>query len=141
MGYVHRSAAEPGTVVEVSSAPATVARLRSAVEARMKIYTKTGDGGETGLVDGSRVRKDHARVAAFGDVDELNAVVGVARAHAGDELSQLLEGVQRDLFAIGAQVADPGAQVASRKEKAALAAERSSPSSAPSTRARPRCRR
>ncbi len=90
----------------------------------MKIYTKTGDGGETGLVDGSRVRKDHARVAAFGDVDELNAGVGVARTHADDALSQLLEAVQRDLFAIGAQVADPRAQVASRKEKAALAAER-----------------
>ena len=90
----------------------------------MKIYTKTGDGGETGLVDGSRIRKDHARVAAFGDVDELNAGLGVARTHADEELSPLLEGVQRDLFAIGAQVADPRAQVASRKEKAALAASR-----------------
>jgi cob(I)alamin adenosyltransferase len=90
----------------------------------MKIYTKTGDGGETGLVDGSRVRKDHPRVAAFGDVDEVNAVVGVARTHADPELSALLEGVQRDLFAIGAQIADPRAQVASRKEKAALAAGR-----------------
>jgi len=90
----------------------------------MKIYTKTGDGGETGLVDGSRVRKDHPRVAAFGDVDELNAFVGVACTQADAELSQLLDGVQRDLFAIGAQIADPRAQVASRKEKAALAADR-----------------
>lgn len=90
----------------------------------MKIYTKTGDGGETGLVDGSRIRKDHARVAAYGDVDELNAGIGVARTHADEELSQLLDGVQRDLFAIGAQIADPRAQVASRKEKAALAAGR-----------------
>jgi cob(I)alamin adenosyltransferase len=90
----------------------------------MKIYTKTGDGGETGLVDGSRIRKDHVRVAAFGDVDELNAAIGVARTHAGEELSQLLDGAQRDLFAIGAQIADPRAQVASRKEKAALAAGR-----------------
>jgi cob(I)alamin adenosyltransferase len=90
----------------------------------MKIYTKTGDGGETGLVDGSRVRKDHARVAAFGDVDELNAAIGVARTLADEALSQLLDGAQRDLFAIGAQVADPRAQVASRKEKAALGAER-----------------
>jgi len=90
----------------------------------MKIYTKTGDGGETGLGDGSRVRKDHARVAAFGDVDELNASIGVARTHGDEELSQLLDGVQRDLFAIGAQIADPRAQVASRKEKAALAAGR-----------------
>jgi len=90
----------------------------------MKIYTKTGDGGETSLVDGSRIRKDHARVAAFGDVDELNASIGVARTHADEELAPLLDGVQRDLFAIGAQVADPRAQVASRKEKAALAASR-----------------
>jgi cob(I)alamin adenosyltransferase len=90
----------------------------------MKIYTKTGDGGETSLVDGSRIRKDHARVAAFGDVDELNAGIGAARIHADAELSQLLEGVQRDLFAIGAQIADPRAQVASRKEKAALAPAR-----------------
>lgn len=90
----------------------------------MKIYTKTGDGGETGLVDGSRIRKDHARVAAFGDVDELNAGIGVARTHADEDLSQLLDGVQCDLFAIGAQIADPRAQVASRREKAALAAGR-----------------
>jgi cob(I)alamin adenosyltransferase len=86
----------------------------------MKIYTKTGDGGQTGLVDGSRVPKDHARVAAFGDVDEANAALGLARVHAAPELGALLEGIQRDLFAIGAQVADPRAQVAARKEKAAL---------------------
>jgi cob(I)alamin adenosyltransferase len=86
----------------------------------MKIYTRTGDGGETGLVDGSRVRKDHARVVAFGDVDELNAFLGAARALAEPALSQLLDAVQRDLFAIGAQVADPRARVASRQEKAAL---------------------
>jgi cob(I)alamin adenosyltransferase len=90
----------------------------------MKIYTKTGDGGETGLVDGSRVRKDHPRVAAFGDVDELNASIGVARTLAGEDVSQLLDAVQRDLFAIGAQIADPRARVASRKEKAALAESR-----------------
>ena len=90
----------------------------------MKIYTKTGDGGETGLVDGSRVRKDHPRVAAFGDVDEANAVIGVARTHADEDLSQLLDAVQRDLFAIGAQIADPRAQVAAKKEKAALAPAR-----------------
>jgi len=90
----------------------------------MKIYTKTGDGGETSLVDGSRVRKDHARVAAFGDVDELNAAIGVVSTLADTELGLHLDGVQRDLFAIGAQIADPRAQVASRKEKAALAAAR-----------------
>ena len=90
----------------------------------MKIYTRTGDAGETSLVDGSRVRKDDARVSAFGDVDELNASIGVAVAQAGPDLAQLLDGVQRDLFAIGAQVADPRAQVAARKEKAALGAGR-----------------
>lgn len=87
----------------------------------MKVYTKTGDGGETGLIDGSRVRKDHARVAAYGDVDELNAVLGVVKAHARDaELTALLHDVQQDLFALGAQLADPKAKVASRKAKAAL---------------------
>jgi cob(I)alamin adenosyltransferase len=86
----------------------------------MKIYTKTGDSGQTGLVDGSRVAKDHARVAAFGDVDELSAAIGMARVHADPDLSLLLDAVQRDLFAIGAQVADPRAQIAARKEKAAL---------------------
>ena len=90
----------------------------------MKIYTKTGDGGDTSLVDGSRVRKDHARVGAFGDVDELNAAIGMARVHAEADLAGLLDGIQRDLFAIGAQVADPRAQVASRKAKAALGPER-----------------
>ena len=90
----------------------------------MKIYTKTGDGGETSLVDGSRVRKDHARVGAFGDVDELNAAIGMARVHADADLAALLGGIQQDLFAMGAQVADPRAQVASRKAKAALAPER-----------------
>ena len=90
----------------------------------MKIYTKTGDVGETSLVDGSRVRKDHARVGAFGDVDELNAAIGVASAQGEGALVELLGGIQRDLFAIGAQVADPRAQVASRKAKAALSPER-----------------
>ncbi|HXG44687.1 MAG TPA: ATP:cob(I)alamin adenosyltransferase, partial [Gemmatimonadales bacterium] len=46
----------------------------------MTIYTRTGDGGETGLFGGGRVPKDHVRVAAYGDVDELNAVLGLARA-------------------------------------------------------------
>lgn len=88
----------------------------------MKIYTRTGDAGETGLVDGSRVFKDDLRVAAYGDVDELNAVLGVVRAHARDAaLEALLLGIQRDLFALGAQLADPSEQVAARKAKAAVA--------------------
>ena len=91
----------------------------------MKIYTKGGDAGETALVDGSRVRKDHARVGAYGDVDELNAAIGVALAQdAAGALGPVLGPIQHDLFAIGAQLADPSARVAARKEKAALPAER-----------------
>jgi len=74
----------------------------------MKIYTRTGDQGETGLFGGGRVPKDHARVAAYGDVDELNAVLGVARATAPDAaFDPLLETVQRDLFSIGGYLATP----------------------------------
>lgn len=87
----------------------------------MKIYTKTGDTGRTALIGGSRVPKDHLRVAAYGEVDELCAVLGVATAQAGGAtLDALLHHVQRDLFAIGAQLADPKARVASRKAKAAV---------------------
>ena len=90
----------------------------------MKIYTKGGDGGLTGLGDGSRVGKDHARVAAYGDVDELNAALGVAAAHATDTaVLELLTAVQRDLFAVGAQLADPRPGGAARA-KAALAPDR-----------------
>ncbi len=74
----------------------------------MKIYTRTGDGGETGLFGGGRVRKDHPRVAAYGDVDELNSILGVVRATAPTEFfDQLLEAVQRDLFSIGGHLATP----------------------------------
>ena len=75
---------------------------------RMKIYTKTGDTGETGLFGGGRVGKDHARVAAYGDVDELNAALGVARAAPPESFAaDLLEQIQRDLFAVGAELAAP----------------------------------
>lgn len=84
----------------------------------MKIYTRTGDEGETGLVDGSRVGKDSVRVSAYGDVDELNALIGVVLAHSSDaKLGELLRGIQRDLFALGAQLADPKDRVAARKAK------------------------
>jgi cob(I)alamin adenosyltransferase len=88
----------------------------------MKIYTKTGDDGSTGLLGGKRVMKDDARVAAYGEVDELNAALGVVRAHdeADAPLKALLGQVQRDLFALGAQLADPTARVASRKAKSGL---------------------
>jgi len=74
----------------------------------VKIYTKTGDAGETGLLGGPRVRKDHARVAAYGAVDEVNAAIGLCLAlepRGGDR--PLLETIQRDLFAIGAELATP----------------------------------
>lgn len=85
----------------------------------MKLYTRTGDTGETSLFDGTRVRKDDARVAAYGDVDELNAWLGLARASglAGD-LDEAVVEVQRDLFALGAQLADPARKLAPRVEKA-----------------------
>jgi cob(I)alamin adenosyltransferase len=87
----------------------------------MKIYTRTGDAGTTGLIDGSRVSKDDLRVSAYGDVDELNAVIGVIKAHSGDApLNALLHQVQRDLFALGAQLADPEATVGTRKAKASF---------------------
>lgn len=74
----------------------------------MKIYTKTGDAGETGLFGGPRVAKDDARVEAYGAVDELNATLGVARARGGDaEIDGLLAAVQDQLFAVGAELATP----------------------------------
>jgi cob(I)alamin adenosyltransferase len=74
----------------------------------MKIYTKTGDSGDTGLFGGGRVPKNHPRVEAYGDVDELNAAVGMARA-AGPmpRIDEVLVPIQRDLFAIGALLATP----------------------------------
>lgn len=92
----------------------------------MKIYTKTGDSGETGLFGGGRVRKDHPRTTAYGDVDELNSVIGLARATAPVELfDDLLEAVQRDLFAIGGRLATPEPdKVAKAIAKAVLPPER-----------------
>lgn len=74
----------------------------------MRIYTRTGDAGETGLFAGGRVAKDHPRVAAYGDVDELNAALGMAMtlAPAADD-RELLETIQRDLFTIGSELATP----------------------------------
>jgi cob(I)alamin adenosyltransferase len=92
----------------------------------MKIYTRTGDEGETGLFGGGRVSKDHPRVSAYGDVDELNSAIGVARAtqpvHFYDELMQA---IQRDLFAIGGHLATPDPErVEKALEKAELSADR-----------------
>jgi len=73
-----------------------------------KIYTKTGDDGKTGLFGGGRVRKDDSRVAAYGDVDELNAFIGQARSvDMMPRIDEVLAPVQRDLFSIGALLATP----------------------------------
>ncbi len=73
-----------------------------------KIYTKSGDAGDTGLGDGTRVRKDSARVAAYGEVDELNAVVGLVLAHCPKVPDRdLLVRIQNDLFDLGADLCVP----------------------------------
>ncbi len=87
----------------------------------MKIYTRTGDRGETGLFDGTRVSKADPRVDAYGDVDELNAVLGMVRAGGVDaQIAGQIEQLQRDLFALGARLADPRSRIASRVTKATL---------------------
>jgi cob(I)alamin adenosyltransferase len=87
----------------------------------VKIYTKTGDAGETSLFDNSRVSKADARVDAYGEVDELNACLGVARAGPLDaDLAEILDTVQKELFAVGARLADPAARIARRVTKAAV---------------------
>lgn len=87
----------------------------------MKIYTKTGDAGETSLFDGTRVAKTHPRVVAYGEVDELHAALGVAGAHLTDrELAEMVIAVQRDLFALGARLADPAHKIAVRVSKVAI---------------------
>jgi cob(I)alamin adenosyltransferase len=74
----------------------------------MKIYTKTGDRGDTRLFDGTHTRKDDPRVDAYGDVDELNSFIGAAAAWLTDKvLLALLFDIQRDLFSVGAQLANP----------------------------------
>jgi cob(I)alamin adenosyltransferase len=112
---------------------------------RMKIYTKTGDAGETSLFDNSRVSKADARVDAYGEVDEVNACLGAALAAvrlrpAGastlakatadksgqgldDDIASVLTTVQKDLFAVGARLADPSSRIAERVTKAAVTAE------------------
>jgi len=73
-----------------------------------KIYTRTGDDGTTGLVTGERVRKTHARVEAYGTVDETNAALGLARLHTSDEpLAGMLARIQNELFDLGADLATP----------------------------------
>lgn len=74
-----------------------------------KIYTRTGDGGETGLGDGSRARKDRPRIVALGEIDELNSVIGVLLAEPmSEEVRGILESVEHDLFDLGGDVSIPG---------------------------------
>jgi cob(I)alamin adenosyltransferase len=75
-----------------------------------RIYTRTGDGGETGLIGGQRVSKDHLRVEAYGTLDELNSALGAARAVLEDsEVASVVEQIQHSLFALGAEIASPAA--------------------------------
>jgi len=75
-----------------------------------KIYTKTGDKGDTGLGDGSRVAKHDLRVEAYGTVDEANAVIGLARLHVDEVLDIILARIQNDLFDVGADLCTPFAE-------------------------------
>ncbi len=72
-----------------------------------KIYTRTGDDGTSGLVDGSRVSKASALMAAIGDVDEANSLIGVAVVHATGDMRARLTVIQNDLFDLGADIATP----------------------------------
>jgi cob(I)alamin adenosyltransferase len=82
----------------------------------MKIYTRTGDAGETSLLGGKRVSKSSVRVDAYGEVDELNASLGVARAESTPPAIQaMLTAIQRDLFSMSALLADPGGNPSSTK--------------------------
>ena len=84
----------------------------------MKIYTRTGDAGETALFDGRRVAKSDLRVDAYGEVDELNAALGLVLTEALDQdVADALRSIQRDLFAVGGRLADPARKIASRVEK------------------------
>jgi len=90
----------------------------------LKIYTKTGDAGETSLFDNTRVSKADPRVEAYGEVDELNACLGAVRsAGVDEEIGALVESLQKSLFALGARLADPSARIAPRVEKATIGSE------------------
>lgn len=81
-----------------------------------KVYTKTGDSGNTGLVGGERVKKNHVRIESYGDVDEMNSSLGIARCFLQDSedpekerLDGMLHSIQNDLFNLGADLATPPA--------------------------------
>lgn len=86
----------------------------------MKIYTRTGDDGTTGLIGGDRVRKCDKRLDCYGSVDELNAAVGLASVIAPPELLAMLRQVQAELFVIGAYLAAPENDPAAKKHLPAM---------------------
>jgi cob(I)alamin adenosyltransferase len=84
----------------------------------MKIYTKTGDKGETSLFGGKRVPKDALRIEAYGSVDELNSVIGLCRAsNPAHQIDSILEEIQNDLFTLGADLATPHDAASSKQIK------------------------
>ncbi len=90
----------------------------------LNIYTKTGDDGRTGLLGGTRVPKDHPRVEAYGDFDELSALLGLVRARSTDaDLEDLLRAIQADLLALGASLARPDGQEGADAPKARIQKE------------------
>jgi cob(I)alamin adenosyltransferase len=96
-------------------------RTSAPIIPRVKIYTKTGDSGETSLFGKIRLSKADPRVEAYGEVDEFNTCLGVVRSLVVDaDLSQCLEAIQRDLFAVGARLADPSSRIADRVSKAVI---------------------
>lgn len=87
-----------------------------------RIYTRAGDRGDTGLIGGRRVRKDHPRVEAYGAVDELNSQLGIARTLVSDSsVAALLDDIQHRLFDLGAELATPSG--ARSKQRASITAE------------------
>jgi cob(I)alamin adenosyltransferase len=81
-----------------------------------KIYTRTGDAGDTALGDGTRVAKHSSRVAAYGTVDELNATLGMARLQAGGDVDAALARIQNDLFDLGADLCRPNQEADAEAE-------------------------
>jgi len=85
-----------------------------------RIYTRTGDAGQTALGDGSRVAKTDARVEAYGTVDEVNATLGLARQHAEGEMATRIAAIQNDLFDLGADLCTPDMDKDGEREYPAL---------------------
>ncbi len=86
-----------------------------------KIYTRTGDAGTTGLGDGSRTAKNSPRIAAMGDVDELNSLIGVILSETlPEDIRELLVGIQHDLFDLGGELCIPGSALLKATQPARL---------------------